>query len=155
MAVKICEKCGESNHESAHICVVCGKSLKDVTPEGTLEADKKYDALLAAKNKPVICRHCHEENEPDALTCKVCGSLISRTKRPKTYLPRRYEQNRPDGCAMALLFIATFLIPLVGLIIGGIFLFSDDVNKRDVGKGLMIFGIVMILLEILLFMIFL
>lgn len=124
-------------------------------PEGTLEADKEYETLLAAKNRPVICRHCHEENEPDALTCKVCGSLISRAKRPRTYLPRRYEQSGPDGCAIALLFIATFLIPFVGLIIGGIFLFSDDENKRDTGKVLMIFGIAMILLDVLLFFIFL
>ncbi len=151
MAVKTCKSCGEVNKESAHVCIVCSRSLKDVVLEGTLESEKKYDeSLLIAKKSSTICRHCSEENEQNALQCKYCGTFISRAKSPSTYYASRYEQNSPDGCAVALLFIATFFIPLVGLFVGGIYSFSEDGNKQDIGKMLLIFGLVIIVFEIVL-----
>lgn len=150
MAVKICKHCGEANKETAYICIVCSSSLQDVDPVGTLDADKKYEGvLLGSKNKVTTCSHCHETVEPDAQKCKYCGAWITRSKPAVTYHEPEYTQSRSDGCAVALIFVATFFIPLVGLIVGGIFAFSEDEDKKSLGKALLIFGLIMIALGIL------
>lgn len=138
MAVKPCPKCGESNSSSAYICLVCGTSLKDVDAVGTPEGEKPYFQRASRS----VCNHCGEMNDADALKCKYCGSTLSRVSRPRSYYPSSGSDSY--GCAVVLLFVATFFIPLVGLIVGGIFAFNDDPDKSSIGKALLIFGLFMI-----------
>lgn len=147
MAVKLCSHCGESNREEALMCVVCGSSLKGAELQGTPNAEKEFTGVLSGK--PTVCRGCGEKLEPEALKCKYCGDVaIQAPRKPAIYIYREGSASG-DGCAVALVFIATFFIPLVGLIVGGIFVFSDDPNKQDIGKGLLIFGLIMIVVQIL------
>jgi ribosomal protein L40E len=154
MAVKVCTACGEANKETAHICIVCSESLKAIVPVGTLDSEKQEYEFSPNKRSP-ICKHCNEKVEEGALKCRYCGTLISRVKPSKSVYATHYASNTsPDGCAVALLFIATFIVPLVGLIVGGIFAFNDDVEKQDLGKLLLGFGLAMIVVDIVLVLIF-
>jgi ribosomal protein L40E len=145
MAVKICKSCGESNAESAVFCVVCSSSLKDAPLEGTLNADKQYTGILTGFSRQ-RCWYCDEKLEDGALKCKYCGSTVLRPSIRKSYGGSSYSSGTTDGCAVFLLFAATFLIPIVGLIVGGIFAFSEDSNKQDIGKALLVFGLVLIVI---------
>lgn len=148
MAVKICPGCGEGNKETAHVCVVCSSSLRDVVPQGTLNSDKKYSGSLS---KSSVCSHCHESLEEGALKCKYCGTLVSRAPSSNTY---QYDEDLtpiPDNVAMTLIVISTIVIPIVGLIVGGVVSFSDDRGKQDTGKMLLIVGLVMIVVQLFLF----
>ncbi|MFD0716634.1 zinc ribbon domain-containing protein [Paenibacillus sp. GCM10027626] len=144
MAVRTCPSCGEANSENAIQCIVCSSSLKNAPIEGTPDADKNLDQLFGAKS--THCWHCNEKVEQDALRCKYCGSTIIKPTRNEGRYYSSGGEGSPDGCAIFLLFAATFIIPLVGLIVGGIFVFNDDPGKRDLGKGLLIFGLVMIVI---------
>lgn len=145
MAVKICKKCGESNSEGSLICVVCGSSLKDVPIEGTPNSAKEFSGIFNNSDS-TMCQHCDERLDPGSLKCKYCGTVVSK----RVEGPRYYNDNTSnDGCATILLFIATFFVPIVGLIVGGIFAFSDDPNKQDVGKALLVFGLIMIVIAII------
>ncbi|TBL69825.1 double zinc ribbon domain-containing protein [Paenibacillus thalictri] len=143
MAVKICKSCGESNSEHALLCVVCSTSLSDAPLEGTVNAEKRFTGILSGTRSN--CWYCDEKLEPDVLTCKYCGSTVlkpARTGRSGAY----YQDSGAsgNGCATVLLFIATLLIPLVGLIVGGIFAFSDEPHKREVGVALLVFALAVI-----------
>ncbi|UNK16888.1 zinc ribbon domain-containing protein [Paenibacillus sp. N3/727] len=149
MAVKVCPGCGEGNKETAHVCVVCSSSLRDVVPQGTLNSDKKYSGSLS---KSSVCSHCHESLEEGALKCKYCGTLVSRISSPQPYY--QYDEDltpTPDNVAMTLIVISTIVIPIVGLIVGGVVSFSDDRDKQDTGKMLLILGLVMIVVQLFLF----
>ena len=152
MAVKVCNKCGEDNSESATICVSCSSSLKDVSPIGTLNSAKTEELEYKSKLSR-ICSHCNEKLNEHEMKCRYCGTPYSKKIKLKQPTTSYYENNQSGGngfgCATVLLFIATFFIPLVGLIVGGIFAFSDDQDKQSIGKGLLAFGLIMIVLGII------
>lgn len=75
--------------------------------------------------------------------------MTIKSKNPTSHYNTQNTTNSNDGCALPLLYIATFFIPLVGLIVGGIYSLNDDPEKSSAGKGLLIFGIVMIFIGIL------
>jgi len=152
MAVKTCLSCGEANSENAIQCIVCSSSLKDAPIEGTRDTDKNLDQLFGKKS--ANCWHCHEKVEEGALKCKYCGSTVLKPTRDNGRYYESSSASSQDGCAVLLLYVATFIIPLVGLIVGGIFAFSDDPGKQDLGKGLLIFGLVIIVLFVVLGLIF-
>ena len=73
-----------------------------------------------------ICEQCGETNRSGSLLCVVCGSslkdVIARERNysdndvEKIEMPQyHYEESSNSGCAIALLFVATLLIPIVGL----------------------------------------
>jgi hypothetical protein len=147
MAVKLCSYCGESNREEAFMCVVCGSSLKGAELQGTPDAEKEFTGIVAGK--PTVCRGCGEKLEPEALKCEYCGDVAIRAPRKPTIYIYREGSASGDGCAVALVFIATCIIPLVGLIVGGIFAFSDDRSKQNISKGLLVFRLIMIVVQIM------
>lgn len=153
MAVKVCPNCGEGNKESALLCVVCGHSLREVEPQGTRNSDKQYNG--GTIRKPTKCSHCQEPLEEGAMKCKYCGTMVSRAPSAHTY--SRYDEELlspiPDSFSMTLIVISTIIIPIVGLIVGGVASFSDDSDKRDSGKMLLILGMGMILVHLVLFFI--
>lgn len=154
MAVKVCPSCGEGNKEAALICVVCGTSLQSVTAQGTLNSEKEY--VTPPKRRSTFCGHCREPLDEGAMKCKYCGTFVSRTPAAQSH--SRYDEewapSIPDSTSLTLIVISTIVIPIVGLIIGGLASFSDDSEKRDTGKMLLILGLVMIVVQLFLFWIF-
>ena len=150
MAVKVCKNCGESNSENATLCVACSNSLKDSQVVGTLDADKQFERILTST--PSTCWHCQEKVKYDALKCKYCGSILKRPSKTsmRYYGPQHASGSSMNGCAIILLFLATLLVPLVGLIVGGIFTFNDDPDKRAVGIGLLALGLAIVFVGIFL-----
>lgn len=153
MAVKICNKCGESNVENARTCTICGSSLKSSELTGTKNSEKSYSGLVPAPTQQHyegrICSYCSEKIQYGEPACKYCGNPVTRSQVVK--IPGYVQTDtKPDGCVMVLLFVATIFVPLVGLIVGGIFAFSDNSGKKDAGIGLLVFGLVVIILEMLL-----
>lgn len=106
-----------------------------------------------------ICEKCGESNAAGALLCISCGSSLkdvpveniksSAEETSNIEMPQyHYNSTSNNGCAIVLLFIATFLIPIVGLVVGGIFAFSDDDDKQSIGTALLGFGLFMIVISI-------
>jgi uncharacterized membrane protein YvbJ len=143
MAVKVCRSCGGDNKENAIICVSCNKTLQDATLIGTLDFDKSQNTLKSTSIK--YCTKCSEKLEVGALKCKYCGTLTIKAKHPSSnyYSQQSYGSEK----SYFLLYLVTFIMPIVGLIVGGIFTFDDDPEKSAAGKGILIFGIIMIVIS--------
>ncbi|NIK75300.1 ribosomal protein L40E [Paenibacillus castaneae] len=152
MASKICSNCGESNSESAFLCIQCSGSLKDSEVVGTPNSLKTFKAI----DRERICSHCNEKLGANDSKCKYCGTVYTKKTSGSSYLPSDgYASSGNFGCATVLLFIVTFFIPIVGLIVGGIFALNDDPEKQSIGKALLIFGLVMIVVSVVFYMIIL
>lgn len=146
MASKICTNCGESNSENAFICVQCSSTLKDSLVLGIPDALK----TIEKKEEKRICSHCNEEVGIDDIKCRYCGTVFIQKSKKDYYIPK-VDSDSNFVSATILLYIATLFIPIVGLIVGGMFAFNDDYEKQIIGKGLLIFGLIMILVDILVY----
>ena len=157
MAVKICEKCGESNRENASVCVVCSTSLAHAAVQGTLNEDKTFEGSLIGNKKQnggQPCSSCGERLAPGAIACKYCGKPVTRTPRKNTYYDDSSHYEEPGEssillvCVTVLLAIVTIFIPLIGLIVGGVVAFNQNDTKKLIGIGLVLFSLFVIFVRL-------
>ncbi|WP_028548908.1 hypothetical protein [Paenibacillus sp. UNC451MF] len=147
MAYIVCSNCNEENPETAAVCGNCSHPLLGSKVLGTRNSEKTKTAQTK------FCSHCSEKLEEGSYKCRFCGHMTVTSPAQTSY--RYYSAPSSDnGCAVILLFIVTFIIPIVGLIVGGIFALNDDPDKSSVGKGLLIFGLVMIVIQIIVWNVF-
>ncbi len=138
MAVKVCNKCGESNAEGSLICVVCGSSLKDAIMEGTPNEDKDY----SGRSRPVICEHCNEPLAQGSLSCKRCGSVASKTLKGSHY----YSDHNSSGGSGRSTPMETFGRGCLWLILGTLgLLFIAFITQSTINIPWLIFIPVVIL----------
>lgn len=152
MAYKVCSNCEEENLETSSVCSNCSHLLNNAKIYGTKNTDIEKSTLFT--KKPQNCSNCSENNDNDSIKCRYCGyinvSAPSNYKSKYTYNSQSSSSHDNSG-AVILLYIATFFIPIVGLIVGGIYALDNDPEKSSTGKGLIIFGLVMIVLGVILF----
>ncbi|GIP27468.1 hypothetical protein J23TS9_25980 [Paenibacillus sp. J23TS9] len=122
MSVKICPHCGESNPETAEICGVCGASLKQVRTVQTLKSSTRPDT----EDKKIEASS-HEYSQP-----------VTRFSILNGY-----------GWLMTMLLIATILYPFVGMIVGGVIAFSEDKDKRETGKFILLVSLIIWAIRVL------
>ncbi|OAB44985.1 zinc ribbon domain-containing protein [Paenibacillus antarcticus] len=151
MAVKICSKCGESNRENATVCVVCSNTLSPKDMQGTLDSEKEYSGVLLNvvkdKSQRTTCAHCKEQIEYGSTKCKYCGKPV--TKSPAHKVIYTSDEYLPDRSSVNLmLFISTFFIPFVGIIVGGILAYAEDKDKQSVGRNLLLFGFILLMIGV-------
>lgn len=61
------------------------------------------------------------------------------------------SSNKLLGCATILLAFVTVIIPLIGIIVGGIVAFNQDDTKKMIGIGLVIFALLVIFVQLIIF----
>lgn len=142
MAIKICAKCNEDNKENAAACIKCNTPLDGAQLIGTLDSEKNF--AVSTNGSSDICRKCNERVEPGALKCRYCGTVLKAAPRP--FGVYRGSSDNTNLAGIVLLFVAAILIPLVGLIVGGIYVLHDDPDKQSIGKGLLVVGLLMLLI---------
>ena len=135
MAKKVCKKCGEDNWASASMCVVCGESLKSCEIVG--ENTEAIDGVSGKR----ICSQCGEEIKVNSTNCPYCGGFVSKVKKSNK-VPMSCYQNEKNDKSNVLIYILSFLIPLVGLIWGGIFLMKEDSYKKESGTICIILALI-------------
>lgn len=129
MAVKICPKCKESNKENATSCINCGESLVNVDSIGVADDEKVIKTVLDR------CPHCDKRLNGSFKKCPYCGNDLTKTNN------RYYAVNHGASGDVGI-YILSFFIPLAGIIIGAIWLASND--KQEEGGtaiGLAVAGI--------------
>lgn len=101
----------------------------------------------------IPCEKCGAPNDSQNENCAFCGSKL---QKEKYYISDESdyddEQDEPEeyGQNFTFHYVISFLIPLVGLIVGAIMLAKDDAEKSRCGKTCIITAIVsMILLGII------
>jgi len=98
-----------------------------------------------------ICSKCGDNNQISAMVCTNCGNSLSDAKIIKSDIEiyvSNYDYSKNSSISL-FTYIISFLIPLIGFIIGAIFLTQDDYEKNDAGKVCIVLGVISILLNII------
>lgn len=116
-----CPECSAWNPDGSGFCLTCGKKF----PERQHE---EYNRNLR------LCVSCGRSIDFNANVCQYCGHdyRYPRGKRPEP----------PISPGMrALLYIVSFLVGIVGIVIGAIYMSREDEDHRHVGKICLIIGL--------------
>ena len=89
--------------------------------------------------------------------CPECGNMYSNTAPAcihcgyTTYSYSKKNKNNVGNFDAFLLYLISFLIPLIGIIIGIVYLSKDGPDYRDVGQGCIILSLISIFFVFLMF----
>jgi len=125
--------------------------LKTGNLNGTQDFDKK--ALINQRKLPkkIICPKCDQPNPFENNRCAFCEYEFDKSKyfRDDYIYDPEDESNNADtdrSESHAFQYIFSFLIPIIGFILGAILLSKDDEDDRSVGKVCIILGVISVLI---------
>lgn len=112
------------------------------------EAERINEMLPSEIN----CPKCDGPNPFSNDVCEFCGHKIDKSKY---YNPEYYEKLETDedelegGSSYIFQYIISFLIPIIGYILGAILLSKDSEDEKSVGKTCIILGIVSAVISVI------
>ena len=103
----------------------------------------------------IICEKCDGPNPFENDTCAFCDARINKEKyyNPKYYEISEEESNEKSD-SNTFRYVISFLIPLVGYILGAILISKDNKAEKSVGKSCIILSIVSTVLCTIIWMIY-
>ena len=116
----------------------------------------KKEKLNKLLPKEIECSKCFGMNPFKNDECTFCGAKLNKEKYYSLdyYDNKSNERNDLEESESYLFqYIISFLIPLVGFILGAIMMGKDDSEKVDVGKKCVITGIVSIVIYVVITMV--
>ena len=121
--------------------------------EKRIEQDKKDEEDFIQQHLPdeITCPKCDGINPFENEKCCYCGHTFDKSKyyKKEYYLHDETEtaaEEETDKRSYTFQYIISFLIPLVGFILGAILLSKDDEEEKTAGKTVIILGIVSIVI---------
>ena len=104
--------------------------------------------------KTLTCPKCSQENPFSNDRCAFCDYPFDKKKYfDKDYYENEEYEEEPDeeerGQSYVFQYVISFLIPLVGFILGAILLSKDDDEQKSVGKTCIILGIVSVVIGVI------
>lgn len=103
--------------------------------------------------KEIICPKCDGPNPFENKCCAFCGYIFDKRKyyNPEYYFPQEDEEEttstQEQRQSYVFQYIISFLIPLIGFILGAILLGKNCDEEKSVGKVCIILGIVSVLVN--------
>ena len=121
--------------------------------EKRIEQDKKDEEDFIQQHLPdeITCPKCDGVNPFENEKCCYCGHTFDKSKyyKKEYYLQDETEtaaEEETDKRSYTFQYVISFLIPLVGFILGAILLSKDDEEEKSAGKTVIILGIVSIVI---------
>jgi len=112
-----CQNCGKENPETEAFCKHCGREL------GQMGARKCVTCGRSISWDTLVCPYCGMDYRYQAYAEVPKGPLVSSGMK-------------------ALLYIISFFIPIVGIIVGAIYISKPEDEYKQVGKMCIVLGIV-------------
>jgi hypothetical protein len=104
---------------------------------------------LVNEEMNMFCPHCNHQNPPGAEICEKCGKSLGLNVNPDTTAPDIFKSD-PTGTVSDLLkwgiLIITIFIPLVGIVMGIIYMLNDNPIKKATGKLWLYGGLIMVVI---------
>ena len=100
---------------------------------------EEYEAkVLARLPETINCEKCDGPNSFSNKVCDFCGHELNKAK----YYTDEYYEWTEENDSYTFHYVISFIIPLIGFIVGAVMLANDDAEKRTCGKACIIIGIV-------------
>lgn len=104
--------------------------------------------------KEIECPKCDGYNNFEEEYCQFCGVKIEKDKYYNIEYYKEAQVSEPDVEASAksyfFHYVISFIIPLLGLIIGGIMIADHDEERQSVGKLCIFIGVISVVVSYLL-----
>lgn len=120
--------------------------LKELQDKGQTKPPKQFP-------KTIKCNKCDQINPFNNDICAFCKCKLNKDKYYKdNYIYDPEEENNNiaeinDRNSHAFQYIFSFLIPLIGFILGAMLFSKDNEEERSIGKVCIILGIVSIIID--------
>lgn len=103
--------------------------------------------------KKIKCSKCDMENDFENDKCPYCGISIDKSKfyNIEYYNVEEIEEDEPYYESHGFQYVVSFIIPIIGFILGAILLGKDDENKQSVGKLCIVLGIISFAFSIIIY----
>ena len=128
------------------------EQLESLWAERKRIKQEEYEAkVLSRLPETINCEKCDGPNSFSNEVCVYCGHKIDKAKYYTDEYYERIEENEeieeiefPNSQrnSYAFHYIISFLIPLIGFIVGAVMLANDNAEKRSCGKTCIIVGFV-------------
>ncbi len=125
-----------------------------------LEAEEREARIIDNLPETIICPKCDGPNSFNNDVCAFCGSKINKDiyYQEEYYKEDDYSDGygndyieETQGNSYLFQYIISFIIPLVGFIMGAIMLTKEDGEKCACGKKCILVGVVSIIISVLVF----
>jgi uncharacterized membrane protein YvbJ len=97
----------------------------------------------------MFCPHCSHQNPPEAKFCAKCGKSMIVEAGPDPKAADIFKSDETGSVSDALkwgILVATVFIPLVGIVMGVIYMQNDNPVKKATGKLWLYGGLIMVLI---------
>ena len=133
--------------------------MRDIVERRKREELERMKAFLP---KEIECEKCGAPNEFERSTCKYCENELDKSAyyEKAEFLAQGgdpddlEEEGSEELKSYAFQYIASFLIPIVGYIMGAILLTKDEEDQRSAEKACLIIAIISMVVSIIVFTIF-
>ena len=133
--------------------------MRDIVERRKREELERMKAFLP---KEIECEKCGAPNEFERSTCKYCENELDKSASyEKAEVLAQggdpddlEEEGSEELKSYAFQYIASFLIPIVGYIMGAILLTKDEEDQRSAGKACLVIAIISMVVSIIVFTIF-
>lgn len=118
---------------------------------------KEIEEIEKLLPKEIECPKCFGPNSFENNECSFCGAKLNKEK----YYDLEYYKNDKENneieeeTSYSFQYIISFLIPLIGFILGAILLSKEDIEERNVGKKCIIIAIVSMIISAIIISLFL
>ena len=130
------------------------EEMKVLEQEWKKREAERQARIIASLPKEIVCQKCDGVNPFENDNCQFCGYPLDK----KRYYDEDWidsseeydESESADRTSYAFHYIISFLIPIVGFIVGAIFLGKDEEEEKAVGKVCIIIGMISMIIACLL-----
>ena len=105
--------------------------------------------------KEILCEKCDGPNPFENDICAFCGAKINKSKYYNAeYYDNPQEIIEQEESGNTFRYVISFLIPLIGYILGAILLSKDNEEEKSAGQCCIILGIVSTVIGVIAWMVY-
>lgn len=93
----------------------------------------------------MFCPSCGQSNPDEAKFCGKCGATMAAAAAPKTSQPTADAPKDTGAVTQGMktgMIVASIVLPLIGIVMGIIYMMDANPEKKQAGKLWLIIGIV-------------
>ena len=120
--------------------------ISDVIIQKKQEEKEEIEKTILSKlPKEIICPKCDGPSPFENDTCRFCGCKLDKHKYYQLEYYEKIEENSTIEASKdshVFQYVISFIIPLIGFILGAILLSKDSEDEKSLGKSCIIIGII-------------